>query len=83
MRPCSIVKHLIDVCSDIDDPSRNISFIIIDQVSNTNSLSPDEIEDLLLEKGRFCISTVVTIHKRFNSTYDWNIKRRTELPKQR
>ena len=26
---CSIVNHFIDVCSDKDDPSRNITFIII------------------------------------------------------
>ena len=30
VRSCSIVKHFIDVCSDTDDLSRNIKFIIID-----------------------------------------------------
>ena len=35
----SIASHFINVCSDTDDPSRNIRFIIIDQLNNTNSLS--------------------------------------------
>ena len=60
---CSIVNHFIDACSDTDDPWKNIRFIIIDQLNNTNSVSPDEIDDLLLQKERFWISTLVTIHK--------------------
>ena len=83
VRSCSIVNHFIDVCSDTDDLSRNIRFIIIDQLNNTNSLSPDDIDDLLLQKERFWISTLVTIHKGLNSTHDWNRKRRTERAKQR
>ena len=73
----------IDVCSDTDDPSRNIRFIIIDQLNNTNSLSPDDIDDLLLQKERFWISTLVTMHIGLNSTHDWNRKLRTERAKQR
>ena len=75
MRTCSIVNHFIDVCSHTDDPSRN-RFIIIDQLNNTNSLSPDpdDIDDLLLQKERFWISMFVTIHKGLNSTHDWNRK---------
>ena len=83
VRSCSIVNHFIDVCSDTDDLSRNIRFIIIDQLNNTNSLSPDDIDDLLLQKERFWVSTLVTIHKGLNSTHEWNRKRRTERPKQR
>ena len=37
VRSCSIVNHFIDVCSDTNDPSRNIRFIIIDQLDNTKS----------------------------------------------
>ena len=70
MRSCSIVNHFIDVCSDTDDPSRNIRFIIIDQLNNANSLFPDDIDDLLLQKERFWILTLVTIHKGLNSTHD-------------
>ena len=69
--------------SDTYDPSRNIRFIIIDQLNNTNSLSPDDIDDLLVQKERFWISTLATIHKGLNSAHDWNRKRRTEHPKQR
>ena len=83
MRSCSIANHFIDVCSDTDDSSRNIRFIIIDQLNNTNSFSPDELDDLLLQKERFWISTLVTIHKGLNRSHDWNRKRRTERPKQR
>ena len=46
VRSCSIVKHFIDVCSDTDDPSKVFRFIIIDQLNNTNNVSPDEIDDL-------------------------------------
>ena len=53
VRSCRIVNHFIDVCSDTDDPSRNVRFIIIDQLSNTNSLSSDKIDDLLLQKKYF------------------------------
>ena len=83
VRSCSIVNHFIDVCSDTDDPSRYIRFITIDQLNNKNSLSPNDIDDLLLQKERFWISTLVTIHKGLNSTHDWNRKRRTERAKQR
>ena len=83
MRSCSIANHFTDVCSDTDDLSGNIRFIIIDQLNNTNSLSSDEIDNLLLQKQIFWISMLVTIHKGLNSTHDWNRKHRTERPKQR
>ena len=51
------------VCSGTDHPSRNIRFIIIDQSNNTNSLSTVDTDNLLLQKERFWISTLVTIHK--------------------
>ena len=56
VRSCDIVNHFIDVCSDIDDPTRNIRFTIIDKLNklnNANSLSSDETDDLLLQKERF------------------------------
>ena len=83
VRSCCIVNHFIDVCSDTDDPSGNIRFIIIDQLNKTNSLSSDETDDLLLQNERFWISMLVTIHKGLNSTLDWNRKHRTERPKER
>ena len=81
VRSCSIVNRFIDVCSDTDDPSRDIRFIIIDQPNNINSLSLDDIDGLLLQKERFWISTLVIINKGLNSTYDLNRKRHTERPK--
>ena len=48
VRSCSIVNHFIDVCSDTVDLSRNIRFIIIDQLNNKNSFSPDDFDNLLL-----------------------------------
>ena len=83
VRSCSFVNHLIDVSSDTDDPSRNIRFVIINQLNHTKNLSSHDIDDLLLQKERFWISTFVIIHKGLNSTHDWNRKRRTERPKQR
>ena len=50
VRSCGIASHFIDICSDTDDPSKNIRVIVIDQLNNTNSLSPDEIDNLLLQK---------------------------------
>ena len=79
----SIINHFTDVCSETDDPSRNIRFIIIDLLNNTNSFSPDDIDNLLLQKEKFWISTLVTIDKGPNSTHDWNRKCRTERPKRR
>ena len=46
VQSCSIVNHFLDVCSDTDNHSKNIRFIIINQFNNTNSLSPDEIDNL-------------------------------------
>ena len=77
MRPCNILNHFIDVCSDTDGSLRNIRFIIIDQLNNTNGLSADKIDDLLLQKERFWISTLVTIYKGLNSTHYWNRNRRS------
>ena len=74
LRSCSIVNRFIDVCSDIDDPSRKIRIIIIDQLQKGN---------LLLQNERFWITTLVTIHKGLNSTHDWNRKCGTERPKQK
>ena len=82
MRSCSIANHFIDAGNDTDDPSNNIRFIIIDQLNNTNSLSPDETDNLLLQKEIFKISALVTIYKGLYSAYDWNRKLCTEHPKQ-
>ena len=77
MRSCSIANHVIDICSDTDDSSKNIRVIIIDQLN----LSPGEINNLLLQKEIFWTSTLVITHNGLNSTHDWNRKRHTERPR--
>ena len=53
VQSCSIVNNFIDVFSDTDDPSKDITFGIIDQLNNTSNLSPYMIDGLLLQKERF------------------------------
>ena len=64
---CSIINQFIDVCNNTGSSSRNIRFIIIDQLNDKNSYSPYEIDNLLLQKKRFSISTLL-INKGLNST---------------
>ena len=69
---CSIVKHFIHECPDNGDPSGNLVFIILDGLDNISGLSAEEIDDLLLQKQKFWIGTLLTMHKGMNSTHDWN-----------
>ena len=69
---CSIVKHFIHECPDNGDPSGNLVFIILDGLDNISGLSAEEIDDLLLQKEKFWIGTLLTMHKGMNSTHDWN-----------
>ena len=75
MRPCSIVNHFIDVCSDTDDPSRNIRFTIIDQLNKTKGLSADDIDRLSpyikdLKALMIGIESIVQNALRKDRTYD-------------
>ena len=81
LQTCSICNHVIDVCSDTDDPSRNIKFIIIDQLNNTNSLSHLMKMMIYCYKKKDFRFQRLPPHK--NSTHHWNRKRRTERLKQR
>ena len=57
-KSCSIVKHFIDSCTATVNSSKHFRFI--------NS-SKEKIEfDLLLEKDKFWIETLSTIHKGLN-----------------
>ena len=69
---CSIVKHFIHDCPDNEDPSGNLVFVILDGLNNTSDLSAGELDDLLLQKEKFWIGTLLTMHKGMNSTHDWN-----------
>ena len=51
----SIVNHFMDVSSSTDDTSINFRFTIIDQLNNTDSLSSDDLDDLLLQKEKYLI----------------------------
>ena len=47
---------------------------LIDAVNNVDGLNDVEIDGLLLEKEKFWIGSLVTMHKGLNSSHDWNRK---------
>ena len=75
---CSIVKHFTNTCVDKTNPVGHLKFIILDVLNNTDNLTTDELDDLLLAKEKFWIGTLVTQHSGMNSTHDWNRKTRSE-----
>ena len=74
--PCCISKHFFQTCIDEDDQLGHLKFVILDKINNADNLSAEEIEDLLLQKEKFWIETLVTQHKGMNGTHDWNRKHR-------
>ena len=50
-------------------------------VNDTPGLTRNQIKDLLLEKEKFWIGTIVTQHYGLNSTHHWNHSKRTEREK--
>ena len=70
-KSCSIVKHLIDSCTDTVNPYKCLRFISIDCLTDTENSSKEEFNDLLLEKEIFWIRTLCTIHKDLNDYHDW------------
>ena len=78
---CQIAKHFIEECKDQLNPCKNLDFILLDTVNNTESLTLAEINKLLLEKEKFWIGTLVTQHKGLNGSHDWNRSNRSERPK--
>ena len=73
---CSISRHFNEICRCVNSPEEHMQIQLIDSVNNTNNLSTDEIDDLLLKKERFWIGSMVTIHKGMNSFHDWKRKKR-------
>jgi hypothetical protein len=73
---CSITKHFNRICRCIDNPPSLMSIQLIDFLNNTNSLTPAEQDDLLLQKEKFWIGTLISMHKGLNSSHDWNRKKR-------
>ena len=79
LKTCKIARHFIEDCPD--PTLRNFKFVIVDVVNNTEKLSKEDVDSLLLEKEKFWIGTLVTQHKGLNGTHDWNRKKRTEREK--
>ena len=79
---CKIVKHFIEKCNDPIVPFKYLRFVILDVLTNTESLSKDDIEDLLLKKEKFWCGTLVTRHKGLNGSHDWSRVKRTEKLKE-
>ena len=75
---CRIVKHFCDTCVDPTNPVGHLQFIILDRLDNVEDLSPEKIDDLLLQKEIFWISDLITQHKGLNGTHDWNRIRRND-----
>jgi len=46
-----------------------------------DQLNKDDIDSLLLEKGKFLIGTLITQHHGLNGSHDWNRKKRCEKEK--
>ena len=59
----------------------DLRFTIVDSLNNADSLTNDEIDDLLLKKEKFWIRTLVTQHHGLNSKHDLNRKKRWEREK--
>ncbi len=76
---CSISKHFNSICKSRPDSSAFLSFQIIDCLNNIDGLAPEDIEDLLLQKEKHWISTLVTMHRGMNSSHDWNRKNRRDV----
>ena len=75
---CGIVKHFIHQCPSNENPGDNLVFVILDSLNNISGLSDNQIEDLLLQKEKFWIGTLCTMHKGMNQTHDWNRTVRSE-----
>ena len=78
VKPCSILKHFIDSCTDTVNPSKYLRFILIDCVTYTENSKKEEIDDFLLEKENFWIGALCTIHKGLNDYNDWRHVRRNQ-----
>ena len=56
-----------------------LSFQIIDCLDNIDGLTPKDLDDLLLQKEKHWMSTLVTMHRGLNSSHDWNRKNRRDV----
>ena len=52
---CTIVKHFNEKCNNSIVYVKYLGIVILDDLTNTESLSKDNIEDFLLEKENFAV----------------------------
>ena len=79
---CGIVKHFFGNCRGVDEnPSSNLKFMLVDCLNNVENLSSDEVDNLLLQKEKFWIASLVTQHKGMNGSHDWSRKKRCDKEK--
>ena len=76
---CSINKHFNTICKSSQDTSAFLSFQLIDCLDNIDDLSIEDIDDLLLQKEKHWISTLVTMNRGMNSSHGWNRKKRKDV----
>ena len=57
---CRIVTHFIVECCDEEISFKYLASVILDVVNNASGLTRNQIDDLLLEKEKFWIGTLVT-----------------------
>ncbi|XP_057304620.1 uncharacterized protein LOC130641708 [Hydractinia symbiolongicarpus] len=75
----NLVKLSSTECSnDAENPTKFLRFILIDYVDNTDQLSNENIEEILLEKEKFWIGTVCAIHLGLNGFHDWRRTKRIQ-----
>ena len=78
VKSCRIAKHFIECCSDADNATKHLRFVLIDFIDNTTDLSNERIEGILLEKEKFWIGTICAIHKGLNGFHDWRRTKRVQ-----
>ena len=77
-KTCGIVRHFLENCVDEEDPTGNLVFYIVDGLNNTDNLNSEQIDDLLLQKEKFWIGALLTMHSGMNTSHDWNRTRRND-----
>ena len=67
-----------DCCSDTENPSQYLRFILIDCLTNIKNKNKDQTDDLFSEKENFWIGTLSAIHKGLNDYNGWKRIRRNQ-----
>ena len=67
----------LDTSTHGENPLQYLKFNIIDGLNNVESLTTDDIDNLLLRKEKMWIGMLLTQHKGMDASHDW--KRKTKL----